>query len=206
MQDGRLMSEFFIGMFEIIGTIAFAMSGAIVAIEKKMDVLGVVILGITTAIGGGIIRDLLIGVTPPVSLCKPLFPLIAIAVSLIVFFPKIRRHINMDSMLMVIIDAVGLGAFTIVGCNSAVGFDNILLQIFLGVLTGVGGGVVRDVFAAQMPTIFVKHFYATASLSGAIVYSLILPYSSSAAIISGMLLIVTLRILAAKYKWHLPKA
>ena len=200
------MSESFIKLFEIIGTIVFAMSGAMVAIEKKMDILGVAILGITNAIGGGIIRDVLIGVTPPVSLCNPMYAIIAIAVSLVVFSPKIRRHINMDSMRMVIVDAIGLGAFTIVGCNSAIDFHNILLQIFLGVLTGVGGGVVRDIFAAQKPTIFVKRFYAMASLSGSVLYSFILPYSNSAAIIAGMIAVVVLRILAAKYKWHLPRA
>ena len=200
------MSDFFIEMFEIIGTVAFAMSGATVAIEKEMDILGVVVLGITTAIGGGIIRDVLIGTLPPVSLCNPEYAIIAIIVSLTVFVPKIRKHINMNSISMVAVDAVGLGAFTIVGCNSAIGFDNIFLQIFLGVLTGVGGGVLRDIFAAQKPKIFVRHFYAMASLFGAITYSLILPYSNSAAIISGMIVVVILRIAAAKYKWHLPKA
>ena len=200
------MTEIFIKVFEIIGTIAFAMSGAAVAIEKKMDLLGVVSLGITTAIGGGIVRDILIGVTPPVSLCNPLYAIIALFVSIIVFDTKIRKYINMDMPLIVFIDAVGLGAFTIVGCNSAVNFDSILLQIFLGMLTGVGGGVIRDVFAAQRPMIFVKHFYALASMAGAIVYSIILPYNDNAAIISGMIVVVILRMLAAKYKWHLPKA
>ena len=138
---------------EIIGTVAFAMSGAIVAIEKKMDILGVVILGMTTAVGGGIIRDILIGVTPPVSLTNPVYIIVALIVSLIMFIKKVHSKINPDSMLLNFIDAVGLGVFTVVGCNSALGYDNILLQIFLGVLTGVGGGVARDIFAARTPVI-----------------------------------------------------
>ena len=146
------MSDLFFAM-EIIGTVAFAMSGAIVAIEKKMDILGVVILGMTTAVGGGIIRDILIGVTPPVSLTNPVYIIVALIVSLIMFIKKVHSKINPDSMLLNFIDAVGLGVFTVVGCNSALGYDNILLQIFLGVLTGVGGGVARDIFAARTPVI-----------------------------------------------------
>ena len=200
------MSAVIFRVMEIMGTVAFAMSGAFVAIEKKMDILGVVILGITTAVGGGIIRDVLIGVTPPTSLVDPLFALIAIGVSLIVFIPKIRNHIDLDSKVMVFVDAVGLGAFTVIGCRTAIPFDNIWLQVFLGVLTGVGGGVLRDVFAAQKPMIFVRHFYALASLAGAILYSAVLPYNDSLAAIMGVALIIVLRLLAATFKWHLPKA
>ena len=193
-------------VMEIIGTIAFAMSGAMVATDEKMDLLGVVILGITTAVGGGIIRDVLIGVTPPLSLLNPMYITVAAAVSFIMFIPKIRKLINLNSMLAVAVDAVGLGVFTVIGCNAALEFDNMMLQIFLGVLTGVGGGVMRDIFAAKTPMIFVKHFYAMASLAGAIIYSLILPLNSSAAVTAGIFTVVILRILAAKFKWHLPKA
>lgn len=200
------MSEKIFFAMEIIGTIAFAMSGAFVAIEKKMDILGVGILGITTAVGGGIIRDTLIGVTPPSSLVDPMYAFIALAVSLIVFIPGIRKLIDLDSKIMVFIDAIGLGAFTVIGCNAALRFDNIWLQLFLGVLTGVGGGVVRDIFAAEKPMIFVRHFYAVASLVGAIAYSILLPYSNIISAIVGITIIVILRMLAAKYKWHLPKA
>ena len=191
---------------ELLGTVAFAMSGAFVAIEKKMDILGVAILGITTAIGGGIIRDLLIGHTPPESLVNPVFAFVALSVSLIVFIPKLRRRIDLDSRWMVLVDAIGLGVFTVIGCSTAVAFHNFCLQVFLGVLTGVGGGVLRDVFAAQKPMIFVKHFYALASLIGAVLYSALLPVHEIGAMAAGIAVIVILRMLAAKYKWHLPKA
>lgn len=199
------MSEVFYVM-ELIGTIAFAMSGAFVAIEQKMDIFGVIILGITTSIGGGIIRDLLLGIVPPLGLVNPIYSVIAIIVSIIVFIPKIRKHINLDSKFFVFVDAIGLGVFTVSGCIKALPFDNILFQLFLGVLTGVGGGVLRDVFATQKPMIFVRHFYALASLIGALVFMVLQNQSQVIAMIAGVVTIAVLRMLAATFKWHLPKA
>ncbi len=200
------MPDFIFHVMEILGTVAFAVSGAFVAIEKKMDILGVMILGITTAIGGGIIRDILMGVTPPTGLSNPLYAAIAIVVSLIVFLPKVRGKINLNHLGMVFVDAIGLGAFTVIGCETALPLHNFWLQIFLGVLTGVGGGVLRDIFAAEKPMIFVKHFYAAASLSGALLFSLLYPLNDSLAAVLGVDVIIILRLLAAKYRWHLPKA
>jgi len=193
-------------VFEILGTLAFAISGAMVACEKKMDILGVVILGVTTSVGGGIMRDILIGVTPPSSLVNPVYAGIAIIVSLIVFLPRIRSRVNMESRAFIFIDALGLGTFTVIGCRTAIPFDNVWMQMFLGVLTGVGGGVMRDVFAAQRPFIFVKHFYACASLCGAVLFTVLLPYGENLAMIVPIVLVVVLRMLAAKYKWNLPRA
>ena len=193
-------------LFEILGTVAFAVSGARLAVKKKMDILGVVILGMTTAIGGGIIRDIILGMTPPASLTNPLYAGIAFAVSLLVFFPKIGTRINMDSMLFVLIDAIGLGTFTVIGIEKAAATENIFLEIFMGVLTGVGGGVLRDMFAAEKPVIFVKHFYAVASLAGAIVCVLIYPHNKNIAMLLGFLTVVALRMPAAKFKWNLPRA
>ncbi len=193
-------------IFEIMGTIAFAISGAMVAIENKMDILGVVILGVTTAIGGGIMRDILIGHTPPTSLEHPLYALISIIVSLIIFFPVFRKKLNLNNWLWVLIDAIGLGIFTVIGLKTALPFNKIWLQIFLGVLTGVGGGVLRDIFAAQKPMIFVRHFYALASLIGAVLCTILMPVNENLATITSIILVVILRMLAAKYKWELPKA
>jgi uncharacterized membrane protein YeiH len=192
-------------IFEIIGTIAFAVSGAMVAVQKKMDILGVVILGVTTAIGGGITRDILMGVTPPRSLTNPLYAGIAIAVSLLVFFPPVRGRINVNNMAFVALDALGLGTFTVIGIETAYVLNNIFLQVFLGVLTGVGGGVMRDIFAAEKPMIFIKRFYAVASLIGAIVCVIVYPFNKNGAMIIGIITIIILRILAAKFKWNLPK-
>lgn len=193
-------------ILEIIGTIAFAISGAMVAIENKMDILGVLILGVTTAIGGGIIRDILIGSTPPTALINPLYSLIAFGVAAIVFIPAIRRHVNVNHKWFVFIDSLGLGVFTVIGLKTAMPFNNVLFELFLGVLTGVGGGVIRDVFATQKPMIFVRHFYAAASLSGAIVCILLFSINETLAMISGIAVTLILRLLAAQFKWHLPKA
>ena len=192
-------------ILEIIGTVAFAISGAMVAVKKKMDILGVVILGVTTAIGGGIVRDILIGLTPPQSLREPLYAGVSVVVSLLVFLPFVRDRINVDNIVFVAIDALGLGTFTVVGIEAASGLNNVFLQIFLGVLTGVGGGVLRDIFAAEKPVIFVKRFYAAASLIGASVCAAIYSFDKSVAMISGIVTILILRVCAAKFKWNLPK-
>jgi len=190
---------------EILGTIAFAVSGAMVAVNKKMDILGVIILGVTTAIGGGIVRDIIMGVFPPKSLTDPIYAGIGIIVCIIVFIPFVRKHIDVDNMLFVIIDGIGLGAFTVIGFETAAYLDNIFLEIFLGVLTGVGGGVMRDIFASERPVIFVKRFYATASLAGAVICALIYPLDHNVAMLVGIAVVVILRILAARFKWHLPR-
>ena len=151
--------------FEILGTIAFAVSGAVVAISKKMDIFGVAILGMTTAVGGGILRDLILGITPPAAFQSPGYALTSIAVSMLVFLPPVRRLLHWNEKLydtaLLLFDAIGLGIFTVIGVQTAyiaTGELNAFLAIFVGVVTGCGGGVMRDVFAGSPPYIFVKHF------------------------------------------------
>lgn len=191
---------------EIIGTIAFAISGAMVGIEKKMDIFGVLVLGMTTAVGGGIIRDLLIGVVPPMAFQEPVYALTAIAVSIIVFLPFVRNRINKISKMILLMDSIGLGIFTVIGIRAAAPFNNVFLSIFLALVTGVGGGVLRDVFAQDRPMIFVKHFYASAAIIGAVVSLLLWNINVETSMIVGAATVIVLRILAAKFRWHLPKA
>ena len=110
--------------FEILGTIAFAISGAVVAISKKMDIFGVAILGMTTAVGGGILRDLILGITPPAAFQSPGYALTAIAVALLVFLPPVRRLLHWNEKLyetaLLLFDAIGLGIFTVIGVRSPV--------------------------------------------------------------------------------------
>lgn len=194
-------------ILELIGTIAFAISGAGVAIEKKMDIFGVAILGTSTAVGGGIIRDIILGKTPPAAFEQPIYAIVAITVSLIVFIPKIRRIINkQNSLPILIMDSIGLAVFTVIGVRAGMALGNIFLAVFVGVLTGVGGGVLRDLFAGNRPQIFVKHFYACASLCGAIAAVALWKIGGNIAMLVGAALTVTLRLLAAKFKWSLPKA
>lgn len=211
------MAEQYIFINELIGTIAFASSGAMVGIRKQMDLLGVCVLGMTTAVGGGMIRDLILGIIPPVMFQDPTYALLAIAFSILVFcsmyffqkqLEKSRFYQIYDKMMM-IFDSIGLGLFTVVGVNAAmeIGYEtNAFLQVFVGVLTGVGGGVLRDVMAGNTPYIFVKHVYASASILGAIVCVLlekmigILP-----AMEIGALVVFVVRVLAAHFRWNLPR-
>lgn len=199
---------------EIIGTIAFAISGATLGLEKGMDLMGITILGLTTGVGGGIIRDLIIGQTPPLTFRDPTYLVISVVVSVIVFTPPVREWIFSDSMLyewlMLIMDSVGLGVFTVLGIKSAYtasAIHGVILFTFVGMLTGVGGGVLRDMMAGNRPYIFVKHFYASASLIGAL--TCIVLWDKFGTVLSmgtGAGLIVLLRLLAAHYHWSLPKA
>ena len=209
------MTETVIFILEIIGTIAFAWSGAIGGIKKEMDIFGVVILGTVTAVGGGIIRDLVLGNTPPTTFLNPIYALIAVAVSLIAFVPFVRlqflKHKKRNDLFMLIMDSLGLGIFTVVGIGVAYESEfaefNILLFTFVGVITGVGGGVLRDIMAGQTPYIFVKHFYACASLIGALLTIAILPLVGiTSSMLIGAVVIMILRFLAAYYRWSLPKA
>ena len=204
----------FVIIIESICVVAFAISGALVAIDKKMDIFGVTILGLTTSIGGGIIRDLILDITPPMSLRHPRIAIIAIVTSLIFFIPFIRKKIQEEekiyNVLMFITDSLGLGLFTVIGVQTAInnGFaDNYFLQVFVGVLSGVGGGVLRDVLAGNRPYIFIKHFYATAALIGAIICVVLWNILGSlpSMLISAAVIFI-LRVLAAHYHWELPKA
>ena len=161
---------------ELIGTVAFAISGAVVGIQKKMDIFGVAILAMTTAVGGGIIRDVILNITPPAAFRNPVFTLSSIGIGIIVFVIY-RHHFEMQKhavydVLLRIMDAIGLSLFTVIGVETAyihVADANAYLAIFVGMLTGVGGGILRDVLAGNTPYVFVKHFYACASLIGAVV-------------------------------------
>lgn len=204
----------FIVCFEIIGTVAFAISGAMTALKKEMDVFGTCILGLTTAVGGGILRDLLLGITPPSTFRDPKYVLISIAVSLIIFITFVRRIITANrrvyDTVMLVTDSAGLGIFTVYGLKVAMdaGFgDNLFLVIFVAVITGVGGGVMRDIFAGDRPYIFVKHIYACASLAGAILCALLWNAAGEdVSIIAGFALIIAIRFCAAHFRWSLPRA
>lgn len=199
---------------EIIGTIAFAVSGAVVGLEKGMDIFGVATLGLTAAVGGGVIRDLILGITPPVTFRDPVYALLAICVSIVMFLPSFRRlfdrHQHLYEMTMLLMDSLGLGVFTVVGVRTAYSVSvehGIFLLAFVGVITGVGGGILRDVLAGNTPYIFVKHFYACASLIGALLCIFLwTPLGSAVAMLIGAAAVLTLRLLAARFRWSLPRA
>ena len=207
------MPEKLLLAFEILGTMAFASSGAITALAKKMDIFGVVVLALVTAVGGGVVRDLILGITPPQTFNTPIYALVAIVVAVVVFIPAVRRFLFKNHRIyeraMLIMDSIGLGVFTVVGVETAFesGNEKTVLLVFVGMITGVGGGIMRDILAGNTPYIFVKHFYASASMIGAFVcIGLWWITPPAVAMISGAVVVVILRLLAARFHWSLPKA
>lgn len=198
---------------EIIGTVAFAISGASVGIRRKMDLFGVAILAMTTAVGGGILRDIILNITPPAAFRQPVFALSAIAVGIAVFCIEAERLFvhkpRLYETALLWMDSLGLGIFTVSGIQVAftsVAGGNAFLAVFVGVVTGVGGGVLRDIMSGNTPTIFVKHFYASAALVGAIVCAALWkPLGALPSMLTGAGIIVVLRVLAAHFRWSLPR-
>lgn len=198
---------------EIIGAAAFAVSGAMAALEHDADIFGVIFLAVVTALGGGVIRDLLLGVTPPKMFVSYVYLAVAAVAALVVFADayirreKYRKHRDKLDSINNMFDAVGLAVFTVSGMNTAMQqSDNVLLILVLGMSTGVGGGMLRDMMINKMPKVLRKRVYAVASLlGGGVYYGLFaLGVHETIAAVSGMALIIVLRVLATVYKWNLP--
>ncbi len=203
-------------IFEMIGTVAFASSGALVGIRKNMDIFGVNVLGITTAVGGGCIRDIILGITPPKMFQNFNYVGASILISCIlftIFFLNQEllssRFLEAYEKIMISLDAIGLGVFTVMGIRTAIEAsyeNNIFLLIFVGAVTGIGGGMLRDIMAGMTPFVFVKHVYAIASIAGAVSYILLrmwLPDTIS--LFAGSAVVIIIRLLAAHFRWNLPR-
>ncbi len=205
----------FIFVLEIIGTVAFASSGAMTAIEKKMDIFGVNILGATTAVGGGMMRDIILGVTPPAAFSQPVYILFSILTSTLLFAivytnPEIlhsRIKSRYYDKIMLWCDTAGLGIFTVVGIQTASKIlpqDNPFFFVFIGVLTGVGGGVLRDIMAGETPYILVREIYASAAIAGGITCVVCgSTMGEATATVLGLIVTVVIRSLAAYFHWNL---
>lgn len=203
-------------ILEIIGTIAFSISGTMVGIDRKMDVFGCLILGLTTAVGGGIIRDIVLGLTPPGIFYNPLLLGLTTLSSIIVMAIFLSKKEDLNKYfrkeykeILVVSDALGLGIFTILGMKLAVESGHneaYFLMLFVGVLTGCGGGVLRDLMANQIPQIFTRNVYAVSSVLGGIVYIIISRVYgySHLGMISGVVSVVVIRLIAAYKRWNLP--
>lgn len=201
---------------EIIGTIAFAVSGALVAIGANLDMFGVVFVGCITAVGGGIVRDILLGINPPTIFLNYHVCFIAMVVSVIVFVIAYINRQKFNYFRMKIehvnnfFDAIGLAAFSVTGAE--VGYihdfsDNGFIIVMIGMITGVGGGIFRDILTDTTPYVFKKHIYALASISGSLLYFILRKYFDNIPLVSvlAMLLVMAIRMLATKYCWSLPK-
>lgn len=202
-------------IMELVGTVAFSCSGAMVVIRKKLDFLGIIVLGVITAVGGGMFRDILIGKNPPELFRNPVYVVVAVIAAILMFFIVRSRTLAQNFIqtkvydrLMNLLDAIGLGAFTVVGVNTALhsAYNHyVFLTIFLGVITGVGGGLLRDIMVCEIPSILKEHIYACASLIGALLYaySMYLKIPNIGIIVSA-LVVILIRVLARHYDWNLP--
>ena len=200
-------------MFDMIGTIAFAVSGALVGVARKMDIFGMGVLALATAIGGGIVRDVLLGYFPPNSLRNVVYVTVVLAVTVIVFLiynSRYRKHAmgprSRASYLLA--DALGLASFTVTGASA--GFklypELPIFIVLLGTITAVGGGIIRDMLAQRIPSVLKEDVYALPSIIGGIVYYLMVTSSwESAAVYGAFTVVLIIRLLAIKYNWSLPK-
>ena len=206
MVDFSIPSEVFIYVLDLFGTMAFAVTGAFKAIEHKSDFVGIVLLATITGVAGGTIRDVVMGRFPN-SISDPTYVIITVASGVCIFFlySRLKKHWN----LFLKFDAFGLGIFTIIGGTFAYNLFglNFLAIISAGILTAVGGGILRDVFVNQVPIVFVKELYVTASFTGIFVFYFILYFGGELyiATIVGIVIATGVRLTAMKFNWNLPR-
>lgn len=203
-------------IIELIGVIAFAISGAIVAIKKNFDLFGIIVLGVITAVGGGAIRDIILGIIPPAMFKNSLYVFIAFVTSCLSFIAaavaavKFKKNSKFFKDVVNFFDAIGLGVFAVTGTNTAIiqGFsDNAFLAIFVGVITGIGGGMLRDIFAGKVPFVLYKDIYASAAIVGAALYYYMYINGVNAfiSVTSAIMATILIRIFASFYHLGLPK-
>ena len=198
------MSFFY--FFELLGTLVFALSGAELGLKKRMDIFGVIVLAFATAIGGGSLRDALLGIAP-VSWTRDVYGILAIlAGSLLCYF--FRNKLASWQKIIFLLDSIGLALFTIVGIEKALSVGtNHLVALIMGVMTAAFGGLIRDVLANEIPVVLQKEVYATAALTGGI-FSLFCRFCSLQEEINVFLtcsIILGIRYLAVKNQWSLPR-
>lgn len=215
--------DWIIFFISTVGVISFAVSGSIAAMNKKTDPFGTVVIAVTTTFGGGIIRDFLIGKIFPSFFTDwdcHLWTLLIVLTSFICMLvgkynASAKRMIHLSSgQILNVFDAVGLAIFCVVGIDSVVAFKpelgsvtytNVFILTFMGTVTGVGGGILRDLFTGQIPMIFRKHIYALPTIVGSLGYVFLLKIISHLpAMLIAISFIAVIRILAAKYHWNLP--
>ena len=192
---------------DLIGTFVFALSGATAGARRRLDIFGVLVLSFVAANSGGIVRDLLIGATPPAAISDWRYLAVSLLAGVLIFFwyPIINR---LQSPVL-FFDSVGLALFCVAGAQKALVFGlEPVMAALLGMLTGIGGGIARDVLLSNVPAVFRSDIYAVAALAGAAVVVLgdALQLPTTATALAGAALCFGLRMAAVRYDWHLPRA
>jgi uncharacterized membrane protein YeiH len=190
---------------DIVGTFVFALEGGLAGIAGHLDLLGIAVLAFATALGGGLIRDLFIGAVPPACLSDWRYPAIAFAGAAVAVLQFVMMGPSGD-VAIAYVDAAGLALFAISGTEKALAYHmHPLVAIMLGGISGVGGGIIRDLMLARVPRVLDTDFYASAALIGAAVLVLLrtLRVPPAAAAVSGIAVCFTLRVVAMTHHWHL---
>lgn len=192
-------------VIDILGTVAFAISGVLVAMEKKLDLFGVLIIAFVTAIGGGTLRDLLIGNTPVGWMTTPVYliTITATVVTAIIFVNQLRYF----RKSLFLFDTIGIGLYTMVGVEKGLNAGlSPVMCIILGTITASFGGVIRDILCNEIPVIFRKEVYATICILGGVIYFILIqfPVDSAYAYVAAIMSIIVMRLLAVRFKISLP--
>lgn len=191
---------------DLVGTLAFAVSGAFRAIKYELDILGVIVLATATGVGGGIVRDVLLGTLPPNALRNELYLLLCLAGALSVFIAAPKIAVRWDFVMLA--DAVGLGVFTAIGAAQAeLGGAGVFTVMIMAALTACGGGVIRDMLVREIPAVLTSDFYATAALIGGGCFVVLRSagWDADVRLASAIVVTLALRLVAMRYGISLPK-
>src|SRR3954454_14296793 len=205
--NGHILLNTLLVVFDLGGTFVFALSGATAAVKHRLDLFGVLVLSFAAGNSGGIARDVMIGAVPPAAISDWRYVAVSILAGLITF--SWYRNINRLSSTPLVFDAAGLALFAVSGAGKALAFHaGPMAATLLGMLTGIGGGMVRDVLVGEIPTVLRTELYAVAALIGAatVVIGRMLDLPSGAATTAGAILCFGLRFMAMRFGWHLPIA
>lgn len=199
-------SQAIIYLLDLLGTVAFAASGALAGVRRGMDLLGVIVLGIVTATGGGVIRDVLLNDTPPFCFKNELYLYLAVAASVIVFLSP--RSFERMNRAMLILDALGLGTFLVIGTSKALQYElGLMGAIIMGVMTATCGGLVRDILSNEIPLILQREIYASACVVGGALFYFLhhteLPHSVNLTV--SAIAVIAIRCAAILKGWQLPR-
>ena len=196
----------FFSLLDLIGTFVFAISGTIAAGEKRLDLFGAAFIGFVTAIGGGTLRDMMIGISPVSWTSSMAYLYVIILAVIITFF--LKEQIFRFRRTIFLFDTIGIGVFTIIGVEKALANGiNTPVAIIMGILTAVAGGVIRDTLNNEVPQIFKKEIYATACFAGAVVYILLKRFGiqTEANQVATILIIIGIRVISVKQQLGLPR-
>ena len=206
MVDFTFPIDGFISILDYLGTVAFAVTGASKAITHKADIFGIIVLATVVGVGGGVTRDVIFG-RFPTAFSDPIYISLTVGTGIVMFF--LFSYLKKKMNIWLIFDAIGLGVFSIIGASIAyqiVGLE-FLPMIFAGMITAIGGGILRDVFVREIPIVFVKEVYAVASIIGIVIFYGLLSFDMDVQVSSiiGIVATTGIRLLAMKYNWNLPK-